>query len=400
MKNTATFPFGIASPRLAQACTVALLLFCLLYGADYLARAWSVDAAGLNRFGRSFAWDFLNSWEGGRLALAGDLATLFDPEAYRAYLRATYGSGIASQEWSYPPTLLVFAAPLSLLPLGLAYGLMTIGGMAMLRQVLRAQGITGLLAWLTPGVFINLIFGQYGTWCAVLLWGGLLLVGSRPILAGILIGLLTVKPHLGLLVPVCLLAGQHWRAMCSAAITAAGLVLLSVFCFGSESWALFFAHTVPTMTAILDAPYPQGYHVNSITWLTLLQSLGAPLSLAYLVQYAVMAGSAGLLWRLWRRGEVAERAGFAVLLTLLATPYGYAYDMAMLAPALLVLSALRPRPLLTLFAMLGWAWPLLVNPLGWMGMPITPLLLSILFVLALPPRARGAATDAPPIRHP
>src|SRR5690606_42098322 len=52
----------------------------------------------------------------------------------------------------------------------------------------------------------------------ILLLGGMMLAPAKPIAAGILIGLLTVKPHLGLLLPCCLLAGGHWRAAASATV--------------------------------------------------------------------------------------------------------------------------------------------------------------------------------------
>ena len=39
------------------------------------------------------------------------------------------------------------------------------------------------------------------------------------IFAGILIGLLTVKPQMGLLIPICLIAGGYGRAFVSASIT-------------------------------------------------------------------------------------------------------------------------------------------------------------------------------------
>src|SRR5437868_4975074 len=49
---------------------------------------------------------------------------------------------------------------------------------------------------LAPGAAVNLFFGQNGILSTVLLGGGVLLLGSRPILAGVLLGLLAYKPQL------------------------------------------------------------------------------------------------------------------------------------------------------------------------------------------------------------
>ena len=55
-----------------------------------------------------------------------------------------------------------------------------------------------------PPVFLCLMQGQTGLLAAALLGGGLLALRPRPVLAGVLFGLLTVKPQLGLLLPFAL----------------------------------------------------------------------------------------------------------------------------------------------------------------------------------------------------
>src|SRR5713226_10032471 len=63
-----------------------------------------------------------------------------------------------------------------------------------------------------------------------------LLVDRRPLLAGLFFGALCYKPHFGLLVPVALAAGGHWRAFAAAFLSAAALCLLSLALFGWEVW--------------------------------------------------------------------------------------------------------------------------------------------------------------------
>ena len=48
---------------------------------------------------------------------------------------------------------------------------------------------------------------------------GLLQIEDRPIRAGILIGLLTIKPQLGLLIPVILIAERSYATFAAAAVT-------------------------------------------------------------------------------------------------------------------------------------------------------------------------------------
>jgi len=66
----------------------------------------------------------------------------------------------------------------------------------------------------TDAIVVGDLIAQPGTESleqAIALYGGELLE-RRPLLAGGLLGLLIYKPQLGLLIPVALVAGRHWRA--------------------------------------------------------------------------------------------------------------------------------------------------------------------------------------------
>lgn len=379
--------FGLRHLPWAGLLMAGLLAFAFATGFHYIAKVWAVDTFGLNPFGRLPVWDFLNLHTGGALARAGEFATLFDPEPYRLHLRGLYSNALGNHEWSYPPTMLLVGAPLSLLPLAEAYVLYSALGIALLGLMLYLQGYRGaflVLVLFSPAIFINQVFGQNGAYSALLLIGALLLVRTRPILAGILIGLLTLKPHLGLLLPFCLIAGKHWRCFLSAGVTALVLAAASVVCFGTEPWSLFIAHTLPTMTTILEAPYPQSYHMNSISFFTLARALGADLALAYGVQKLVVFVGVALGWRLWRDTRLtdAHRAAITLLLILTCTPYGYNYDMVALGFATLAIATCPARRGTRILCIVVWCLPILVNPLGWAGLPIAPLLLVMLTCMA------------------
>ena len=64
-----------------------------------------------------------------------------------------------------------------------------------------------LLALAYPAVLINIGHGQNGFLTAALLGGALVILDRRPIVAGILFGLLVYKPQFGLMIPLALIAG-------------------------------------------------------------------------------------------------------------------------------------------------------------------------------------------------
>jgi hypothetical protein len=81
------------------------------------------------------------------------------------------------------------------------------------------------LLWLAaPPVFFNVMYGQTGFLTGGLIGLGLVLLGRRPILAGILVGLASVKPHFGVLIPLALIAGGYWRVFAAVATMAAIVV--------------------------------------------------------------------------------------------------------------------------------------------------------------------------------
>lgn len=180
---------------------VAVAICGIIVGLTYHMRLWDVDARGLSSAqDRLPYWDFSNLWMGGRLALEGRVDTLFDAEAYRAALRQIFSSDLPDQEWSYPPSMLLFGAPIAVLPILPAYLIWTFGTIFAIWLAIRPFKLPVSLQMaiiLSPAVMMNALFGQNGALTAALLIGGLAVAPKRPILAGILFGLLTVKPHLG-----------------------------------------------------------------------------------------------------------------------------------------------------------------------------------------------------------
>lgn len=333
-----------------------------LIGLNYLRLGWTLDQNGLSVMtARLPYWDFTNLWGGGRLTLEGHVDYLFSPDVYRAALRSMLSPLMLDQEWSYPPSMLLVGAPLALLPILPAYLIWNVATLGFLYLV---AGWLGLKRWqsfailLSPPVLLSVMFGQNGALTASLLIGGLFLASSRPLLAGILFGLLTLKPHLGILVPFCLLAAGIYRAIASAALTTLAMVVATGSLFGLDVWAQFFNVTNPLMRTIMEAPYPQHYHMNAMTFFAMARSLGAGLTVSYSIQILVALVAIGLATWLWRGKYIADhriKVAITGLLALAATPYGYTYDAVPLALAVAILAQYRLAPI-PLLAM-GWLYP-------------------------------------------
>ena len=280
---------------------------------------------------------FSSFYAAGRLALGPAPYLAYDPAAHYAAQQAATAPGVEHFVFFYPPVWLLLCAPLARLPYMAAYLLFEAGSLGLYvlvgRRILGLPGRAGLLPVLAfPSVIWTLGLGQNALLTAALFGGGLLLLERRPVLGGALLGLLAYKPHFGLLLPVALAAGRHWRAFAAAAVTVAGLVLLSLALFGVRAWQDYLA-----AFAASGSVYTSG-QVSFAAFVTPFGAAllwGAPARLAWLVQAAsALLAAASVAW-VWRGpAPFAVRAGVLLAATLLAVPLALFYDLMPLALAL------------------------------------------------------------------
>jgi len=205
---------------------------------------WIALANGLvDRNDKPIGTDFSNVWAAGKLVLDGRPEAPYDPVLQHAAEREAFGGRpVPFFGWHYPPLFLIVAAALALLPYGWALLVWTAFGMAAYLATLRAilpRPETMLVALAFPATFVNLGHGQNGFLTASLLGGALLLLDRRPLVAGLLIGLLAYKPQFGVMIPLVLVATARWQVIAAAAATVlvacAGTFALSVARSGPHS---------------------------------------------------------------------------------------------------------------------------------------------------------------------
>jgi hypothetical protein len=182
---------------------------------------------------------------------------------------------------------------------------------------------------------MNLVCGQTGALAAALLFGSLRLMPRRPILSGMLLGLLTVKPQLGLLVPLVLLLERRWTVVASTAATAAGLIALSVAVFGTDLWKAYLTENFAVTRGFLE--HGEGlFTAMAPSAFMAMRLLFAPLWLAYLINGLVAVLAAIGLVVVWRSSARFDlKVSLTGVAALLATPYAHNYDMTVVCAAVL-----------------------------------------------------------------
>jgi alpha-1,2-mannosyltransferase len=339
---------------------------------------------GVDRQGRPIGTDFSNVYAAGTYVLEGNFQAPFDSVQQYARERAIFGEATQFYGWHYPPYFLFVAAALAWMPYGLAlfvWQAITLGlyllairailssfrgaqsanpesivtgppGQAPNSNLLRrwlwipdsryvASGMTAdwlILALAFPAVLINVGHGHNGFLTAALLGGALVSLDRRPLIAGILFGLMAYKPQFGLMIPIALAAGGYWRTFAAAAATAMLLTLVTTLVFGAQVWHAFFVGAEFTRTVVLEQGDTGWHKIQSIfSW---ARMWGAPVPLAYAIQgTATLALAMASAWLWHGKAPYPLKAAGLCLAAILATPYTLDYDMMVLAPAIAFLAA-------------------------------------------------------------
>ncbi len=332
--------------------------------------------------------DFVNMWAAAKIALRGDVMTLFDLTAYHKNLEDFFAHTIPQfYNWSYPPHFLLLILPLGFLsyPAALAVWItftFALFAFAVAYNRPSPWWLVGVLA-LSPAACANFSVGQNGFLSAALLVGGLRLLPKHPWLAGIAFGLLTYKPHLGILVPIVLIAMREWRTIFAAATTCIALVTASITAFGIAPWQAYITQTMPFQRGLLEiAPRTLYTRMNPSVFMS-ARIVGASVPVAYALALATSITVIILTVRFVRRYGWNDLTQSMVLMaTFLISPYLFFYDMPIVFSAIIgtvaTAGARLKAPEFMLLALAAFL-PILVYPLGKAGIPVAPVIFILFF---------------------
>lgn len=313
------------------------LVFVCWIGYAFLGAHGGMDPAG-----NPLGYDFVQFWSVSKIGLHEPAVLAYFGPHLLAVEKAVAPALNGILPWRYPPMFYLVVLPFSLVPLRLGWVIFSLGtlglyGWVFCRAVDAARPVVPqiplqrallVLAAFGP-LWFNLLNGQTGFLTAALAAGALLCLKRRPVAAGVLIGLLCIKPHLAVLFPLCLVAIGARRAFLSAAVTVVVFTLISTLVLGADTLVAFLLG-LREASQLLDAGQAPLAKMPSV--FVSLRLLHAPLVLAYVVHGIVAVFVSGVVWRIWR-GCQDERLRNAAMMTgtFFVSPYVFDYDMVWLA---------------------------------------------------------------------
>lgn len=355
--------------------------------------AWTVAYVALSFALTPFGTDLRLYYASARVAQKFGWSHIYDFRLQESAVTAL-GPGAAWSPYLNPPTMTALALPFAQLPFGIARLLWSACLVAAIGLGWWLSGVGrdrfgrtllfAAVAWLP--CFFALLIGQPALLVGAALVGAVWLDHrGRPVAAGVALALaISLKPQLGLMVPLALLAARRTPLLAGFAAAGLPLALAVMLLLGPEGLRQW-------LEALRVA---SGWSIGKTY--SLPGSLGGGW-LGGAAQVAVALAVVTAAWR--RRDRLGEVVTAGVLGSLMSTPYVSMQDFAILAfPAWLAIAANRSWPVLAGAAML-WlagaysitlgAWPLIACVLGWLAwLTAAPL------VRRFPATARSEAAPA------
>jgi alpha-1,2-mannosyltransferase len=347
--------------------------------------------------------DYLVFHAAARAFVEAKLAIVYDIEALTRYQVALFpdwfGSAVEFRPFFYPPTWLLMLVPFALMPIRWAYAtfIATTAAAATLAEGRRDPW--GWLAALTsPAALWVALAGQNTFLSVALFYGGMRLLDRSPAAAGILLGLLTYKPQLWILIPVALLAARQWRAFFWMISAATVTCLVSLGVFGVDFWRAFVASTGEASAA----PVADGMFVHFQTQMVTLFSAArlagfSPGSASMIQLVGALLAAALTAFAHWRHGPSEARLAVLIAATFMMSPYAMNYDLLLLMPVVVTLfrqgAAEGFYPAERLVLAVVWVIPTLGVFLNTNGVPVMPFVVLLFGAMAwkrLDGRARTA----------
>lgn len=388
--------------------SIAALACYTAYFLIWLFRAVVLKVPGVLPLGG----DFVVFWSAAQLILQGDPAAAYDIATLHHVELATVpllASTPGVLPWFYPPTAMPFVTPFGVLPYGLAV-LVFFGASVGSFLWVVSRIVPWRQAWLPcaafPGIAVVLSTGQNALLLAACAGLALTMLRSRPVAAGMLLALLTVKPQLVLMVPVALVCARAWKPLIAMAVASLVLAAVALLAFGPDSFAAFVRNAALARSAVESGEV----HLQRMpTLFAMVKMLHGSVVLAYGVHVIGAAAACAVVVYAWRRPcSIALRAAALVIAGMLASPYLYDYDLAFVGLAVAWLSAYgcrqgwlpAERELLVLLWLLPLGGMLLIGHIGVQLMPIV-LLLALAHIARRIhlERTRNAEDNRVPLRH-
>ncbi|AMV34114.1 hypothetical protein VN12_18435 [Pirellula sp. SH-Sr6A] len=334
--------------------------------------------------------DFLQEWIGGHMIWNGQIGSVYSEQ----FIASQHEPMVTGFEWDanqffppvYPPPHYLFFSPWGALP----YRFAVMGWLAFLLSAaclasILLQSIEGqapgvrpylwIAVLLFPPLLLSITLAQKSVlWLLLFVIVCRWLKQERWFAAGLVAGLVTIKPTLCFLLPLLMVLDRRWRFLGGMALSTAVLWGAAIWFFPQEAWAGFLS-IASTAGRYTDQ---HGFHLD---WSCNLISLASSLPIGWsgwgkmaislpLALYALLAAVEDR-----SRWNDPKRWMTWMLATILLSPHFYHYDLCILLLPIVWMLATDPRRGICYFVTLSLAFVLAPDVYALWQIPLLPVVL-------------------------
>jgi hypothetical protein len=363
---------GIADDSAFRFVRAAAIGFSILFVIIAFWVGWFV-------YSRPAVIDFLAYWAAARLALDGQIASVYNLMAHQAaeqVIAPIHGW----LPFAYPPPFLLIVMPFGAVPFWVGFALW-VGITGIIYAIVVGRHGALPYAISHPAFLTNVLIGQNGFITASLFTGGLEMLRRSPWWGGAILGVLVIKPQLALLLPFAMIAGRQWKAIGAAAVSAILALSAAFAVFGSAAYVGFLKMLPFFATGLAGGRWRWNQMVSIFAF---LRYYDVPQNIALAIHSVVAFGAIVVVCRAWWL-DLDERDGVLAAATLLIPPYLLTYDALLLVIPTLWLITRRLH-----LWVIPIAWLLCLLPIAgyfdYYEGPNTVFLAAILYIWALQSR--------------
>lgn len=279
--------------------------------------------------GKSLNTDFSVFWAAARLGWAGEWTAAFDYPTLTRLRELPPEYAESRMYWLYPPTFHLVLAPLGALDFATAWAVFSGGSLALMGWALwpLARGVPGAWALVmgSPVAWVCFVTGQNTALLAALFLTALsALERRRWLVAGLCFAGMTIKPQLGLMIPIALAAAGHWRVIGWAGLGTLAMVGVTLVVPGPAYWPAMLAAQGDISAALGAGQFAEALMIG---WYTSLSHLGLDRGLALWMQGgATLACAVAVAWTWARPVDPSLKAAVLCFCLPMATPYAHYYE--------------------------------------------------------------------------
>lgn len=293
----------------------------------------------IHRRGVVFGSDFMNMWHFGKAALSEAPGLWYDNDIYNAHLR-THVAEYPAQYLSYPPHVMLLAAPFGLMGYKTALAVFcTVSALCYYyatRDIFNTA-LSRLALWVMPTIALTLVAGQLSVLLAAAFIVIFRTLDSRPWIAGLLIALMTVKPQIGFIFPIFLLATGRYKVFGFASLFSVIFIGSSIAIYGVSVWETFLQTRIGEQMELLLHIHPmtRGW-MPSVAVNAGIAGFG-PQAMGLIHITTALAAIGFMIWGVRQTRDKFLQYALFLAVSFVATPYLMIYDTVILGWMALIL---------------------------------------------------------------